>query len=526
MKKVILVILDGWGFSEETTGNAIKNAKTPNMDTLAAYYQNTVLQASGVSVGLPWGTMGNSEVGHLTIGAGKVLYQNLPRVTISIQNKSFFNNETLLASVRHAKENNSDIHLMGLVSNGSVHSHINHLYALLELLKNNEVPADKVFIHAFTDGRDTDPHSGKKFIAELEDNIKAEKFPGRISSIMGRYYAMDRNENWDRTQKAYYCMVNGLANTGTEARAVIEDSYASGITDEFIEPTLLKDTDGKTHTIRQNDSVIFFNIREDRARQITKAFVIDDFKIFDRGNKIANLNFTTMMEYEKGLPANVVFSPEEVREPLGKVLSDRRLSQLRVAETEKYAHVTYFFNGGKEKPFPGEYRLLIPSPRVDSYDKMPKMSAEEITENVVKAINDGKYEFILVNFANADMVGHTGNMPASIQAIEFLDVCIGKIYDAMMDKNIVLLITADHGNVEEMLNPRTGEIDTEHSINPVPFILVDPERQYESPLPVDHKSVGGILSDIAPTILDIMDISKPSEMTGTSLLESMQGKTV
>lgn len=522
MKKVALVILDGWGSSEEGMGNAIMNAKTPNMDMLMSYYPNTVLQASGVSVGLPWGTMGNSEVGHLTIGAGKVLYQNLPRVTLAIQNRTFFENAVLLESIKHAKENNSNIHIMGLLSDGAVHSHINHLYAILELLKMNNMPADRVFIHVFTDGRDVDPQSGKKYAAELESNIKAEGFPGKIASIMGRYYAMDRNENWDRTQKVYYCMVNGVANHETaSAQEALEESYKSGITDEFVEPVLMKDENGKINTIKPNDSVIFFNIREDRARQITEAFVLDNFTGFDRGKKLANLNFTTMMDYEKGLPVNVVFPPEEVENPLGKVLSDAGMKQMRIAETEKYAHVTYFFNGGKEKPFPGEYRMLIPSPNIDFYDKTPEMSAEEITKNVIKALNEGQYDFILVNYANPDMIGHTGNIKAAITSIEYVDKCIGEIYEAAIKSGTILLITADHGNVEEMINVRTGQTDTEHSSNPVPFILVDPARQFEEPQRLGEKSVGGILSDIAPTILDIMNIPKPAGMSGTSLLELM-----
>lgn len=521
MKKVILIILDGWGVSEEKTGNAIGMAKTPNMDMLMSYYPNTVLQASGFSVGLPWETMGNSEVGHLTIGAGKTLYQNLPRVTLSIQDRSFFDKEALLKAIDHAKENNSNMHLMGLVSTGAVHSHINHLYALLELLKMKAFPPDKVFIHVFTDGRDTDPESGKRFVAELESNIKAEGYPGRIASVMGRYYAMDRNENWDRTQKAYQCMVNGVGVENDSAIKAVTDSYAKGITDEFIEPALIKDAEGKIGIIKQNDSAIFFNIREDRARQLTKAFVLDNFTNFDRGNKIENLNFTTMMEYEKGLPVNVVFAPEEVKEPLGKVLSDRGLVQLRVAETEKYAHVTYFFNGGAEKPFPEEYRILIPSPRVDSYDKTPQMSAGEITAAITNAMAENKYDFILVNYANADMVGHTGNLQAAIEAVEFIDKCIGEIYDTITKNGMVMMLTADHGNAEDMVNVRTGEVDTEHSSNPVPFILVDTEKQFEYPQELGRKTIGGMLSDIAPTILEVMDIPKPEEMTGASLLESI-----
>jgi 2,3-bisphosphoglycerate-independent phosphoglycerate mutase len=522
MNKVILVILDGWGISDEIAGNAIKNAKTPNMDMLMSYFPNTILQASGISVGLPWGTMGNSEVGHLTIGGGKVIYQNLPRVTLSIEDGSFFENEALLLSVQHAKERNSNIHLMGLLSNGAVHSHINHLYALLKLLKVKDVPADKVFIHAFTDGRDVDPYSGKDFIKEVEDNIEKEKFPGRIASIMGRYYAMDRNENWDRTEKAYACMARGEAKRSQAAHTAVMDSYGEKITDEFIEPVLIEDENGKIGTVKDGDSVIFFNIREDRARQITKAFVLESFDYFDRKVKIKDLNFTTMMEYEEGLPVNVVFSPEEVKEPLGKILSKHGIKQFRIAETEKYAHVTYFFNGGIENPFPGEIRKLVPSPSVEKYDMKPEMSADEVTRNAVAAIESDEYGFILVNFANPDMVGHTGNMRAATKAVEFVDRCVGKLYEKAMEKDMVMIVTADHGNAEEMINLKTGEILTEHTTNPVPFILASAECKLSVPQKLGQKQgVNGMLSDIAPTILDIMEIPEPEEMTGTSLSRSL-----
>jgi len=520
-KKTILIILDGWGVSEEITGNAIRNSQTPNMDLLLSYYPNTVLQASGISVGLPWGLMGNSEVGHLTIGSGKIIYQNLPRVTLSIQDGSFFEKEALLGSIKHAQENGSCIHLFGLLSSGGVHSHINHLYALLKLLKLKDFPPEKVFIHAFTDGRDVDPRSGQNYILELENNIKTEKLPGRIVSIMGRYFAMDRNENWDRTGKAYACMVNGNAPATDSAEEAILHSYSEDVTDEFIKPILIKDASGNTTVIKDKDSIIFFNIREDRARQLTKAFVLDDFAYFERGAKLKDLSFTTMMEYEKGLPVNVVFPPQEVEEPLGKLLSEAGAKQLRVAETEKYAHVTYFFNGGKEKPFEGEERILIPSPHVDSYDKTPKMSAQEITDAVINAIEGEKYDFILVNFANPDMIGHTGNIKAAIEAIEFVDACVGRIYKKAVDHDLTMLVAADHGNVEEMINIQTGEIFTEHTTNPVPFIVVKEDLKYEYPQKLGQNlAVGGILSDIAPTILEIMDIPEPPEMSGTSLLGS------
>lgn len=521
MKRVVLVILDGWGISEERMGNAIQRAQTPNMDKFLTYYPNTALQASGIAVGLPFSKMGNSEVGHLTIGAGKILYQNLLRVTLSIQDRSFFSKPALLEAIEYAKNNGSNIHLMGLVSTGGVHSHMDHLYALLGLLKEQGMDANRVFIHAFTDGRDTGPEEGISFISDLEANIKAENFPGKIASVMGRYYAMDRNSNWDRIQKAYYCMVNGVGIQKSNAREAITDSYAKNLTDEFIEPAIIQDEERKIHTIKPKDSVIFFNIREDRARQITEAFVLEDFDKFDRGGKLPDLKFTTMMEYEKGLPISAVFPPEEVKNPLGKVLSENGLKQLRIAETEKYAHVTYFFNGGKEDPFSEEFRSLVPSPTVSDYIKTPHMSAEEITAQVVSAIEKGTYDFILVNFANADMIGHTGNLEAAVEAVEFVDKCLEKIYDAIMKNNSALVITADHGNAEEMMDGFSGRAITEHSSNPVPFILVDPDRQYDSPRMLSKPSVGGMLSDIAPTILDLMEIPKPPEMTGTSLLNSI-----
>lgn len=522
MSKVILIILDGWGIGEAVAGNAIKNARIPTMDMLMSYYPHTALQASGISVGLPWGTMGNSEVGHITIGAGKIVYQNLPRVTIAIQDGSFFTKDVLLQSIKHAEDNNSCIHLFGLLSTGAVHSHINHLYALLKLLKIKKFPEDRVLIHVFTDGRDVNPHSGIDYIAELEKNIKDEGFPGRIASVMGRYYAMDRNENWDRTERAYNCMVKKQGKQAKTAHAAVLKSYDEEKSDEFIEPVLIEDKAGQTNTVTNGDSVIFFNIREDRARQITKAFVLDDFHHFGRREKIKNLNFTTMMEYEKDLPVNVVFPPEGVKEPLGKLLSEAGVRQLRIAETEKYAHVTYFFNGGAENPFPNEFRMLVPSPNVETYDQTPEMSAAEVSHGVIKAIEEDEYGFILVNFANPDMIGHTGNIKAAIKAVEFVDQCIGEIYQEAAGKDITILVTADHGNVEEMINPQTGEILTEHTTNPVPFILVDPSRKFSEPQKLGQIiEVSGILSDIAPTVLEILQLEKPQDMTGTSLLDRM-----
>ena len=520
MKKAILVILDGWGISEEKTGNAIFKASTPNINLFKKFYFQTNLQASGMSVGLPWGKMGNSEVGHLTLGAGKIIYQSLPRVSLTIQEKSFFKNEVLLKAILHSVKNNSKIHLMGLMSDGGVHSHIDHLYALLELLKMSGVDKNKVCIHIFTDGRDTNPKSAVRFISDLIRNIKEENWPGKIASVMGRSYAMDRNKNWEKTKLAYYCLVNGVGKKEDNLINALEKYYANEITDEFIKPTLITDENNNFNLIKENDSVVFFNIRKDRARQLTRSFVIDNFSDFDRGKKLANLYFATMMEYEKGLPVNVVFPPENVARPLGKVLSEAGAKQLRIAETEKYAHVTYFFNGGKEKPFQNEFRMVIPSKSVASYDQVPKMSAEEITDYAVKKINSGMFDFILINYANADMVGHTGNLKASIEAIEFVDECLGRLYKSASENSFTLLVTADHGNAEEMINLRTGEKMTEHSINPVPFLIIDAQNKLDEKElnNNNNNNINGMLCDVAPTILKIMGIKKPDEMTGKSLI--------
>ena len=522
MKKIILVVLDGWGISKETVGNAIANASTPNMDDFVKSYPNTALQASGISAGLPWGKMGNSEVGHLILGAGKILYQNLLKVSLSIRDRSFFKNEVLLNAIKHARVNNSNIHLMGLVSCGGVHSHIDHLYALLELLKINKVDKNKVFIHVFTDGRDTEAKSAVGFVSDLIKNIKEEKWPGRIASIMGRYYAMDRNKNWERTKLAYYCLTKGICKKESDVVSVINKYYAENITDEFIKPTLILDKDDNFAVIKENDSVIFFNIREDRSRQLTKFFVQDNFNSFNKKGKLRNLCFVTMVEYEKGLPVNVAFLPENVKYPLGRILSDIGMKQFRIAETEKYAHVTYFFNGGREKPFKNEFRKLIPSPSVSMYDKVPEMSAGKITEKLIKEIESNRFGFILANYANADMVGHTGNYQAAVKAVEFVDKCLGKVYKYAMKNRMTLVITADHGNADQMFDTRTGEKITEHSTNPVPFIIIDQDSKLKEKKLIDSCiKIEGMLSDVAPTILDIYGIKKTKEMTGISLLDSL-----
>ena len=521
MNKVALVILDGWGVKEEGVGNAITKASTPNMDALERFYPSTVLQASGMAVGLPWKKMGNSEVGHLTLGAGKIIYQNLPRISLSIQDRSFFENETLLETIRHISSNkNSNIHLMGMLSDGGVHSHIDHIYALLELLKEQGVDSDRVFVHIFTDGRDTNPRSGAKFVSKLVENMKEEKWPGKIASIIGRYYAMDRNKNWDRTKLAYYCLVNSVGIRENDPVEALEKYYLEDITDEFIKPTLIVDEKGSFTPIKGGDSVMFFNIRQDRARQLSKAFVLDEFEDFDRGGKLSDLCFTTMIEYEKNLPTNIIFPTQDVDRPLGKIISDAGMNQLRIAETEKYAHVTYFFNGGTEKPFKNEFRVLVPSLTVEQFDEAPKMSAEAITEEVIKGMESDKFSFILVNYANPDMVGHTGNCKAAAEGVEFVDECVGRLYKTAMENNFSLLITADHGNAEEMINPRTGEKLTEHTSNPVPFIVVNKKFTGKREPKID-KEIGGMLSDVAPTVLEILGIDQPEEITGKSLLDSL-----
>lgn len=522
MKKVVLVILDGWGISDKTVGNAILNASTPNIDALKKNYPNTIIQASGIAVGLPWGKMGNSEVGHLTLGAGKIIYQNLPRISLSIQDGTFFENKILLDSIERLNSHpHANIHLMGMLSDGGVHSHLNHLYALLELLKKRRVNSKKVFIHIFTDGRDTNPRSGVKFVSKLINNIEKEKWPGKIASVMGRYYAMDRNKNWDRTELAYCCLAHSVGIRESDPIEALEKYYLEDMTDEFIKPTLIVDKKNDFTPIKENDSVIFFNFREDRARQLTKSFVLDKFENFDRDGKLRNLYFTTMVKYEKELPTNVVFPSQDIDYPLGKIISETGAKQFRIAETEKYAHVTYFFNGGKEKPFKNEFRTLIPSPSVEQYDEVPEMSAEAITNQLVKEIKSKKFSFILANYANADMIGHTGNYKAALKATEFLDECVGILYKTAMENNAVLLITADHGNAEEMINSQTGEKITEHSLNPVPFIITGRKlnREKGQKQKIDLE-IGGMLSDVAPTVLEILEINQPKEMTGRSLLNN------
>lgn len=516
-KKVVLIILDGWGVAEPSQGNAMSLAKAPFFSKITSSYFATTLQASGLFVGLPWGECGNSEVGHLNLGAGKIIYQTLPLIDKAINEGVFFTNEQFLKAIDHAKKNNSKLHLFGLVSHGGVHSSSDHLFALLKLCQQKKFK--NVFIHAILDGRDSPRDSGLTFIKELEQKIK-EIGVGKIATLMGRFYAMDRDNHWERIEKAYQAMVEGMGPSFKNAEEAINQSYKNNIFDEEFEPVVIKEKDQPTAVIENNDAMIFFNFRADRARQISKAFVTPELEKFKWLKKIENLFFVAMTEYEEGLPINPAFFPDRSDNPIAKIISEQGLRQMHIAETEKYAHVTYFFNGGKEQPNQNEDWVLVPSPRISSYDKKPEMSAKEITEKIVIAINAEKYNFIVANFANADMVGHTGNMEATVRAIEFLDQCLAQIIEAALKKNNAVLITADHGNAEDLLKLKTGEIDKEHSSNPVPFILIGQEWEQSSPVDLDLSLVQpvGVLADVAPTALKIMGIDQPQEMNGSPLI--------
>ena len=517
-KPVTLIVLDGWGIGEKNRGNAIANAHLPTIDKLNQYYPHIAIQAAGISVGLPWGEPGNSEVGHMTMGTGTVIYQNMPRITMAVQNGEFYRNPVFLHAIENARSQKKAIHLMGLVGKGMVHSSLDHLFALLELMHQQKV--EQVFIHAFTDGRDSSPTSGVEVIKEIEQKIKQYKV-GKIASLSGRYFAMDRNNNWDRIKKAYDAMVNGIGNKTEDPQKYMRESYKKEIFDEYLEPAIICKDNTPIGQIQDGDSVIFFNYREDRARQMTKAFTIPSFSKFSV-TPMPKLFFVTMTQYEKNLPVKIAYPAEKVESCLSKILSEHKLKQLRIAETEKFAHVTYFFNGGIEEPFPGEDRLIVPSKDVTTFDKCPEMSAPEITEKVLDNIAKDKYDFILINFANSDIVGHTGNEKAAIKAIETVDGCLEKIIKSVLLAGGCLLITADHGNVEKMIDPRTGEKDTEHTNNPVPLWYITPTNNHAKITEEKPPLVAGLLSDIAPTILAIMQIEEPEDMTGESLLSVLQ----
>ena len=506
-KPIALIIMDGFGESKIAEGNAVLNAKTPNLDKLVSECPNTLIAASGMDVGLPEGQMGNSEVGHTNIGAGRIVYQDLTRVSKSIVDGDFFTNEVLVEAMNNAK--NSALHLMGLISDGGVHSHIDHLKALIKMAKEQCV--ENVFVHGFTDGRDVAPTSALSFVEDIE-NYMNEVGVGKFASLSGRYYAMDRDKRWERVQLAYEAMVNGKGNTATSAKEAIEKSYADDKIDEFVVPTVMVDENGQpVGLIKENDSIVFGNFRPDRAREITRALVCDEFVGFDR--PCMKTFFVCLTTYDVTIKnVHVAFKPQSLENTLGEYLAKNEKTQLRTAETEKYAHVTFFFNGGVEEANEGEERLLVPSPKVATYDLQPEMNAPELTEKVLSKIDEDKYDFIVLNYANPDMVGHTGVVDAAIKAVETVDTCVGKVVEKILSKNGNVLITADHGNAELMQDPETKTTVTAHSTNPVPFIVVGEEFK------TSKLRDGGRLSDIAPTVLDMMNLKKPEEMTGESLI--------
>lgn len=506
-KPVVLIIMDGFGINGNIEGNAVKAANKPNLDRFYREYPNTIIHTSGMDVGLPEGQMGNSEVGHTNIGAGRIVYQDFTRITKSINDGEFFKKKEFLDAIENCERNNSKLHLMGLLSDGGVHSHNTHLYALLELAKMQHF--DDVFIHCFFDGRDVPPDSAKKYVLELENKLK-ETGVGKIASIMGRYYAMDRDNRWERVELAYNAMVLGKGLYAASALQGVLDSYEREEYDEFVRPTVITEFDKPVAVIGENDSIIFYNFRPDRAREITRAFVDEDFKGFKREKGFFPLNYVCMTQYDAAIKnVSVAFKPESLDNTFGEYISKKGYTQLRIAETEKYAHVTFFFNGGVEKVYEGEDRVLIPSPKVPTYDLKPEMSAYEVTDEVLKRIASGRYDVIILNLANPDMVGHTGVFSASKAAIEAVDKCLGRIIPAVLAQGGAALITSDHGNAEQEIEYETGAPYTAHTTNAVPLIAAGLGN---------IKLKEGRLADISPTLLDIMGLEKPPEMTGESLI--------
>ena len=508
-KPTVLMILDGYGLNEKKEGNAVAEGKTPVMDKLMAEYPFVKGNASGMAVGLPDGQMGNSEVGHLNMGAGRIVYQDLTKITKAIQDGDFFENKALLAACENVKKHDSALHLMGLVSDGGVHSHNTHIYGLLELAKRQGI--EKVYVHCFLDGRDTPPASGKEYVEELEAKMKKIGV-GQVATVMGRYYAMDRDNRWDRVEKAYRAMVFGEGEKAASGPEGIQVSYDKDTTDEFVLPTIVEKDGAPVATIKDQDSIIFFNFRPDRAREITRAFCDEGFTGFAREKKL-DLTFVCFTDYDETIGNKLIaFKKEEIKNTFGEFLAAHHMTQARIAETEKYAHVTFFFNGGVEEPNEGEDRILVPSPKeVPTYDLKPEMSAPIVCDKLVEAIESGKYDVIIINFANPDMVGHTGVESAAIKAIETVDACVGRAVEAIKAAGGVLFICADHGNAEVMVDEATGEPWTAHTTNQVPFVLVGADPAYKL-------CEGGRLCDIVPTLIELMGLEKPKEMTGESLL--------
>ena len=510
-RPVVLMILDGYGIANKSFGNAIEIANAGVINNLKNNYPNTLLGASGMSVGLPDGQMGNSEVGHLNMGAGRVVYQDLTRITKEIIDGDFFNNEELLSAVKSAKENNKNLHLYGLLSTGGVHSHITHLYALLEMCKRNGL--EKVFIHCFLDGRDVAPTSGADFIKDLSNKI-AEIGVGKIATVCGRYYAMDRDNRWDRVEKAYDMLTIGNGEKAENAVDAIKNSYSSGTTDEFVLPTNILENGKPIGLIEKGDSIIFFNFRPDRAREITRAMTVEEFDGFERKTGYLDPVYVGFSKYDATFEkAKIAFKKISLDNTLGKYLSDKGYTQLRIAETEKYAHVTFFFNGGVEEPENNEYRDLIPSPKVATYDMQPEMSAYLVTEKVLEEIDKDMFDVIIINYANCDMVGHTGDLDAAVKAVKTVEECVGNLVDKILSKGGSVLITADHGNADKMYEDEVSKKPfTAHTTNIVPFILVS--NEYKDAKLRD----GGVLADIAPTLLEVLNVAKPVEMTGNTLI--------
>jgi 2,3-bisphosphoglycerate-independent phosphoglycerate mutase len=503
----MLVILDGWGINNKIEGNAIAHSKVPNFENYWTNYPHTLLSASGLDVGLPRGQMGNSEVGHMNIGSGRIIYQELTRINKAIEDGDFFSNEAFLNAINHARENSTSVHLMGLFSDGGVHSHIEHIEALLKLCKEQGV--DNVFVHSFLDGRDVPPQSALDYIDRLEACMKNIGL-GKIATISGRYYAMDRDKRWDRTELAYNAIVKGQGKTSSTAREAVEASYKLNQTDEFVLPTVIMNGNEPTGTITENDSVIFFNFRPDRARQMTRALVDGEFSVFQR--EYIKLHFVTMTQYDKTIEnVTVAYKPQSYANTLGEYISKRGYRQLRIAETEKYAHVTFFFNGGVEAPNTNEERILIPSPKVPTYDLQPEMSAYAMTDKVLEEIENDKHDVIVLNYANPDMVGHTGIFQAAITAVETVDKCLGKVVNKVLEKGGALYVTADHGNADQMVDYESGDPLTSHTTNLVPFLMIGEGN-------VELREEGR-LSDIAPTMLELMNLEIPAEMTGKSLIK-------
>ena len=507
-KPTVLMILDGYGLNDTHNGNAVYEAKTPVMDKLMAECPFVKGNASGLAVGLPDGQMGNSEVGHMNMGAGRIVYQELTRITKEINDGDFFKNEALLTAMKNAKDNDSAIHFMGLLSDGGVHSHNTHLYGLLEMAKREGLK--KVYVHCFLDGRDTPPASGKGYIEELQAKMK-EIGVGEIGVVSGRYYAMDRDNRWDRVELAYNALTKGQGVKGADAAEAVQASYDNEKTDEFVLPTVIEKDGKPTAVIQDKDSVVFFNFRPDRAREITRAFCDDDFQGFEREKRL-ELTYVCFTDYDETIANKLVaFHKVQLHNTFGEYLAAHNMTQVRIAETEKYAHVTFFFNGGVEEPNKGEDRILVKSPKVATYDLQPEMSAVQVCDKLVEAIKSDKYDVVIINFANPDMVGHTGVEEAAIKAVETVDACVGRAVEAVKEVNGQMFICADHGNAEQLVDKETGEAFTAHTTNPVPFILVNADPKYTL-------REGGCLADIIPTLIQLMGMEKPSEMTGESLL--------